>query len=160
MKSFRFPLESLRTLRKQKERAAQQRYARSLFACKTAAAQLEKAVKELDAGRDMLMRELTNGVPAAKIVNLRTWCMALEIHQHERRAAFNETRRVADLAFQEMTAAMRDREGLDRFYDKARRGHEQEVLRDEQKNFDELAVQLNGAGNLLQSVISQNLTEA
>src|SRR5580692_10447908 len=126
MKSFRFPLESLRTLRKQKERAAQQRYARSLFACKAAATQLEKAVKELDAGRDMLMRELTNGVPAARIVNLRTWCMAL--------------------AFQEMTAAMRDREGLDRFYDKARRVHAQEYVREEQKNFDELAVQLNGAG--------------
>jgi flagellar export protein FliJ len=160
MKSFRFPLESLRTLRKQKERAAQQRYARSLFACKTATAQLERAVKELEAGRDLLMRELTNGVPAARIVNLRTWCMALEIHQHERRAAFNETRRVADLALQEMTAAMQDREGLDRFYDKARRIHEQEVLREEQKNFDELAIQLNGAGNPLQSAVSQNLIEA
>jgi flagellar export protein FliJ len=160
MKPFRFPLESLRTLRKQKERAAQQRYARSLFACKTAAAQLEKAVKELDAERDLLMRELTSGAPAGRIVYLRTWCMALEIHQHERRAAFNETKRVADLALLEMTAAMRDREGLDRFYDKARHAHEQDVLREEQKNFDELAVQLNGAGNLLQSAISQDLIEA
>jgi flagellar export protein FliJ len=160
MKPFRFPLESLRTLRKQKERAAQQRYARSLFACKTAATQLEKAVKDLEAGRELLMRELTHGVPAARAVNLRTWCMALEIHQHERRAAFNETRRVADLTLQEMTAAMRDREGLDRFYDKAQRAHGLEVLRDEQKNFDEMAVQLNGAGNLLQSTIFQDLTEA
>jgi flagellar export protein FliJ len=160
MKAFRFPLESLRTLRKQRERAAQQRYARSLFACKAAATQLEKAVKELDAGRDMLMRELTNGVPAARIVNLRTWCMALEIHQHERRAALNETKRMADLAFQEMTAAMRDREGLDRFYDKARRVHAQEYVREEQKNFDELAVQLNGAGGLLLSVGPQDSTEA
>jgi flagellar export protein FliJ len=160
MKSFRFPLESLRTLRKQKERAAQQRYARSLFACKTAAAQLEKAARELEAGRDLLMRELTRGVPAAKIMNLRTWCMALEIHQHERRAAFNETRRIADLAFQEMAAAMRDREGLDRFYNRARRVHTQEVLREEQKNFDELAVQLNGSTGLLQSIVSNTLTEA
>ena len=160
MKPFRFPLESLRTLRKQKERAAQQRYARALFACKAAAAQLEKAVKELDAGRDLLMRELNSGVSAGRIVNLRTWCMALEIHQHERRAAFNETSRVADLALQEMTAAMRDREGLDRFYDKAHRAHEQDVFREEQKNFDELAVQLNGAGNLLQSAMSQDLIEA
>ncbi len=160
MRIFRFPLESLRVLRKQKERAAQQRYARSLFACKAAAAQLEKAVKALDAGRDLLMRELNNGVSAAKILSLRTWCLALEIHQHERKAAFNESRRVADLAFQEMAAAMRDREGLDRFYDKARQAHAREVLREEQKNFDELAVQLNGATGLLQSAFSKNLTEA
>jgi flagellar export protein FliJ len=158
MKTFRFPLESLRVLRKQKERAAQQRYARSLSACTTAAAQLEKAVKDLNAGRNLLTSELNSGVPASKIISLRTWCMALEITQHERRAAFTETRRIADLALQEMTAAMRDREGLDRFYDKARCTHAQEVLRDEQKNFDELAVQLNGAG-LLQS-LSTNLTEA
>jgi flagellar export protein FliJ len=159
MKSFRFPLESLRVLRKQKERAAQQRYARSLFACNTAAAQLQKAARELDAGRDLLRQELSSGVPAAKIMNLRTWCLALEIHQHERRAAFNETRRVADLAFQEMSAARRDREGLDRFYDKARRVHAQEVMRDEQKNFDELAVQLSGAESLLQSA-ANNLFES
>jgi flagellar export protein FliJ len=159
MKSFRFPLESLRVLRKQKERAAQQRYAQSLVACKAATAQLERAIQELDAGRDFLMRELAAGVSAAKIVNLRTWCMALEIHQHERKAALTEKRRIADLAFQEMTAATREREGLDRFYHKGRRAYAQEVMRDEQKNFDELAVQLNGTANLLQSAMPNNLTE-
>jgi flagellar export protein FliJ len=159
MKSFRFPLEPLRVLRKQKERAAQQRYAQSLTACKSAAAQLERAIQELDSGRDFLMQELAAGVSAAKIVSLRTWCMALEIHQHERKAALNEKRRIADLAFQEMSAATRDREGLDRFYHKARRVHSQEVLRDEQKHFDELAVQVNGTAGLLQSATPNNLTE-
>ncbi|HUA67072.1 MAG TPA: hypothetical protein VMA13_00875 [Candidatus Saccharimonadales bacterium] len=160
MKSFRFPLEPLRVLRKQKERAVQQRYARSLLACNAAAAQLEKTGRELDAGRDLLMRELAAGVSAARITQLRTWCMALEIHQHERRMALNETRRVADLTFQEMATTTRDREGLDRFFNKARLAHAQEVMRDEQKNFDELAVRLSGSGGLLQSVVSNNLTEA
>ena len=158
MKSFRFPLESLRILRRQKERAAQQRYARSLFACNAAAAQLEKAARALEAGRELLTRELNQGVSAAKIMSLRTWCMALEIHQHERKAAFNESRRVADLAFQEMAAAARDREGLDRFYDKARQAHSREVLREEQKNLDESAARLNGANVLLQP--AKILTEA
>lgn len=160
MKTFRFPLEPLRVLRKQKERAAQQRYARSLFACNVAATQLEKAARELDAGHDLLKREINSGVSAAKIMNLRTWCMALEINQHERRAAFTETRRIADLAFQEMAAATRDREGLDRFYDKARRAHAQEVIREEQKNFDELAVQLNGVAGLLQPTALNSLSES
>jgi flagellar export protein FliJ len=159
MRAFRFPLESLRVLRKQKERAAQQRYARSLFACHAAAAQLEKAAKALEAGRDLLARELGSGVSAAKIMNLRTWCIALEIHQHERKAAFNESRRIADIAFQEMSAARRDREGLDRFYDKARQSHARDILQEEQKMFDELAVQLNGATSLLQPEFSKLSTE-
>ena len=160
MRSFRFPLEPLRVLRKQKERAAQQRYARSLLACNAAATQLEKAAKALDAGREQLTQELNQGVPASKIMNLKTWCMALEIHQHERKAAFNETRRVADLAFQEMAAATRDREGLDRFYDRTRQSHTREVLREEQKNFDEMAVQLDGTNALLQPAFSIQLTDA
>jgi len=159
MKTFRFPLEPLRVLRRQRERLAQQRYARLLSACNTAAAQLEKATGELSRGRELLARELTDGVTAGRIVNLRTWCMALEIHQHERKAAFAEARRVSQLALHEMNAARREREGLDRFYDKARRAHSRDMLREEQKNFDELAVQMAGA-SLLQSGIAGNLSKA
>lgn len=159
MKTFRFPLEPLRVLRRQKERVAQQRYARLLSACNTAAAQLDKATGELTRGRDALTRELNEGVTAARIVNLRTWCLALEIHQHERRAAFAEARRVSQLALHEMNAARREREGLDRFYEKARRAHAREILREEQKNFDELAVQMAGAG-LLQSNLADNLSRS
>src|SRR5580693_8412463 len=159
MKTFRFPLEPLRVLRRQRERAAQQRYARLLTACNAAAAQLEKATGELTRGREMLTQELNAGVTAARMMNLRTWCLALEIHQHERRAAFSEARRVSQLALNEMNAARREREGLDRFYDKARRVHAREILREEQKNFDELAVQMAGA-SLLQSSVSDNLSQA
>jgi flagellar export protein FliJ len=151
MKTFHFPLEPLRVLRKQKERVAQQRYARSLSACNAAAVQLEKSTTELASGRELLTRELNSGVSAGKMMNLRTWCMALEIHQHERRAAFAEARRVSQMAFQEMNAASRDREGLDRFHDKARRVHEQEMFRAEQKSLDELAM-LAGGGPLRSSV--------
>jgi len=153
MKTFHFPLEPLRVLRRQKERAALQRYARSLSVCDSAAAQLEKATTELASARELLARELNTGVSAAKMMNLRTWSMALEIHQHERKAALAEARRISQLAFQEMNAARRDREGLDRFYDKARRVHAQQMFRAEQKGLDELAM-LAGSGPL-QSNISQ-----
>jgi flagellar export protein FliJ len=154
MKTFRFPLEPLRVLRRQKERAAQQRYARLLLACNAAAAQLEKATDELTRGREALTRELNEGVTAARIMNLRTWCMALEIHQHERKAAFAEARRVSQIAFQEMNAARREREGLDRFYEKAHRAYSRELFLEEQKHFDELAVQMAGV-NQLQSCLSE-----
>jgi flagellar biosynthesis chaperone FliJ len=47
-----------------------------------------------------------------------------------------------------MTAAARDREGLDRFHDKAQLAHEREANRMEQKMFDELAVQADGVAGL------------
>ena len=49
-----------------------------------------------------------------------------------------------------MIAATRDREGLDRFYDKALLAHDREMQREEQKKFDEMAVQSNGERGLLQ----------
>ncbi len=150
MTRFKFPLESLRVLRKQKERAAQQRYARALTVCSNAENQLQSAYVELEAGWNSVSRELAASVAVGRLVHLRTWCMALEIRWHERKAALAEARRVAELAFQEMISATRDREGLDRFHDKARRAHEQEILREEQKNFDEMAVQSSAAAGLLQ----------
>ena len=150
MTRFKFPLESLRGLRKQKERAAQQRYARALTVCKKLEIQLQEALAELETGWKSLGGELSATVAAGRLVHLRTWCTVLEIRWHERKAALAEARRVADLAFQEMTAAMRDREGLDRFHDKARLAHDQEVQREEQKNFDEIAVQSGESRSLLQ----------
>jgi flagellar export protein FliJ len=150
MKRFTFPLESVRVLRQQKERAAQQRYARALGACNKAESQLQNAFLELEAGWNSLAGELAASASAGRLVHLRTWCTVLEIRWHERKAALAEARRVAEIAFQEMTAAMRDRDGLDRFHDKARLMHDLEVQREEQKNFDEMAVQSGESRGLLQ----------
>ena len=148
MKEITFPLESLRVLRKQKERAAQQRYARALEACRKCEVQLRQAAVELEAGRSQLGRELGSGITAGQLAGLRNWCLVLEIRWRERQAALTEARRVAGLMFREMTAAARDREGLDRFHDKALRTHELQASRTEQKMFDEMAVQGNGIAGL------------
>jgi flagellar export protein FliJ len=150
MKPFRFPLESLRVLRKQKENLAQQHYANALAACGRAETQLQAAVTELAAGRDSASRELANGTAAGKITETRAWCSVLELRRNERQAALDETRRASAKAFQAMLAAVREREALDSFYDKSRRAHDREVQREEQKNFDEMAVQSHGASGLLQ----------
>lgn len=150
MKQFIFPLESLRVLRQQKERAAQQRYAKMLAACDKAAQHLQDAVAELAGVWDALARELPAGLSAEKIMGLRTWCTVLEIRRNERKAALEEARRLADAAFREMVAAARERESLDRFYEKSRQSHQREAQREEQNNLDEMAVQLSGANSLLQ----------
>ena len=148
MKAFSFPLESLRTLRKQRERTAQQRYARALVTCDSAARVLQLAEKELKTGHTLLIGELETGATAARIIHLRTWCSVLEIRRNECVAAFAEARRNANDAFRLLTAAAREREALDRFHDKSHTLWQRAFHADEQKMFDELAVQRQAAPTL------------
>jgi len=150
MKPFRFSLESLRVLRQQKERVAQQRYAVALTACQASEFQLQRATSELAVGWNRLSDELESGIAANRLASLRAWCKVLEIRWNERQAALNEARLAAHLALQEMARAVRDREALDHFHDKSRLAHDRAVQREEQKMLDELAVQLNGAPGALQ----------
>jgi flagellar export protein FliJ len=150
MKPFRFPLESLRVLRKQRERTAQQRYANALANCRKAETQLQTAVAAWEAGLAHLSTALSGGVSAGQLANLRNGCLVLEIRWRERQAALLEARRVAGLIFQEMADAIREREGLDQFHNRARRAHEQQFRRTEQKIFDEMATQSAGSDRLWQ----------
>jgi len=156
MKPFHFSLESLRVLRQQKERAAQKRYATALTACEGFEVQLRQATAELTVGWNLLSNELGNGIAANRLASLRAWCKVLEIRWNERQAAVNEARLAAQQAFQEMAAAVRDREALDRFHDKSRHAHDRAAQREEQKMLDELAVQLNGAFGPLQLAGNHN----
>jgi flagellar export protein FliJ len=153
MKAFNFPLESLRTLRKQREQAAQQRYSRALVLCDGALRVLQLSEQELLTGHAILNAELAQGSTAARIINLRTWCTVLEIRRNESAAALNEARAAANEAFRFMTAAVRDREALDKFHEKSRRVWERTSQLDEQNMFDELAIQRQG-GPLLQTSFS------
>lgn len=150
MKLFKFPLESLRTLRQQKERVAQQHYARALAACDAAGGQLQRAERELAAAWAQLVTEMGEGAAAAQILSRRTWCATLVTRRNELQGALVEAQRAAGTALQELSAAARNREALDRFCDKSRRAHVRAAQREEQKNFDELAVQIRGGNGLLQ----------
>ena len=141
MKAFNFPLESLRTLRQQREQTAQQRYARALVLCDGAARVLKLAENELSAGHAMLAEVLGCGATASRIISLRTWCTVLEIRRNECAAALDEAQRNASEAFRLMTAAAREREALDNFHAKSQRMWQREWQQAEQKMFDELAVQ-------------------
>lgn len=141
MKAFNFPLESLRTLRKQRERTAQQRYARALVVCDNATRLLQHAEEDLRNGHAMFVCELEAGSTAGRLVNLRTWCAVLEIRRNECLTALAEARRDANDVFRLMTAAAREREALDRFHDKSQHLWQRAFHADEQKMFDELAVQ-------------------
>jgi flagellar export protein FliJ len=148
MRAFNFPLASIRLLRQQRERAAQQRYARALTICDGAERVLQIAEEELAASYAMLSDELTRATSISRLIHLRTWSAVLEIRLHECEAALQNARDAATETFNFLSAATRDRETLDRFHDKSRRTWERHCRLDEQKMLDELAVQRQPATGL------------
>lgn len=141
MKSFSFPLESIRVLRQQRERSAQSRYARALTVCESAERVLRAANEELTNGYATLADELNHASTIIRLTQIRTWCAVLEIRFHECEAALTEAKNAAAEAFNFLCAATRDRETLDRFHEKSRRAWQRICQQSEQKMLDELAVQ-------------------
>jgi flagellar export protein FliJ len=140
MRPFRFSLQSIRVLREQRERDAQQRFGRTMRICEDAACQLQQASEELAAGWDNLCRELSAGVAAMKLLKIRGWCNVLEHRQKQRRTALLNAQRDMDDAWRDVMLATRDREAMDRYHDKRRRAYDREAGREEQKMLDELGV--------------------
>jgi flagellar export protein FliJ len=144
MKPFRFPLQPIRVLREQKEQQAQQHYALALNACEEAAARVRAAGEELAACWTTLGDELAAGAEATEVLRTRAWCNVLELRLRERTGALEKARLDVDQVWREMLLATRDREALDRFYDKAHRIYDRDVQRAEQKELDELALARRG----------------
>ena len=142
MKAFRFPLQSLRVLRDQKERTAQKRYADALRACEEAAERVKAAGGELSANWSALGRQLAAGVTAMELLRLRAWCNVLELRLKEDTGLLEKARLAVDAVWQEMLSATRDRESLDRYYKKTRRLHDRKVQVLEQKDLDELGMRM------------------
>jgi flagellar export protein FliJ len=142
MKRFHFSLSALSVLREQQEQAAQKKYAESLQICEEAATRVEKAGRELMNCWHDLTGKLSSGVSAVEFLRARAWCNVLELRLKERTAALEQARLKVDAVWQEMLGATRDRESLDRFHDKKRRAYNTQLQRAEQKELDELAIQL------------------
>jgi len=151
MKPFRFSLQSIRTLRQQRERQAQQQFAAAMRACEEAAFQLQEASDALAAGWTALCEELSAGVAATGLVRTRAWCDVLELHQQERNTALQCARRSMNAAWREMLLATRTREALDRYHDKCRRAYDRQSQREEQKRLDELGIRRAVVPSLLGS---------
>ena len=142
MKAFHFSLSALSVLREQQEQAAQKKYADALHICEEAAESVQTASHELMGCWHDLTGKLSSGVSAVEFLRVRAWCNVLELRLKERTNALEQARLKVDAVWQEMLVATRDRETLDRFHDKKRRAYDAQVQRDEQKELDELAIQL------------------
>jgi len=142
MKPFRFSLQPIHAVRQHKEEAARERYAATLRACEAAAARLQSASTELTACWTTLCEKLAAGATGDDLLRARAWCNVLELRVKERAAVLEEARHEVDAGWKELMRATRDREALDRFYNKRRRAYDRGVLQAEQKALDEVALQL------------------
>jgi flagellar export protein FliJ len=143
MKSFHFSLSALSVLREQQEQAAQKKYAEALQFCEAAAVSVQMASQELMTCWHELTYKLSSGVSAVEFLRARAWCNVLELRLKERTSALEQARLKVDAVWQEMLLATRDRESLDRLHHKKRRAYNTEAQRQEQKELDELAIQLS-----------------
>src|SRR6185437_6974293 len=120
----------------------QKKYADALRVCEEAAQRVQKASNELTTSWHELTSKLSAGVSAVEFLRSRAWCNVLELRLKERTVALEQARLNVDAVWQEMLIATRDRETLDRFHKKKRQAYDREVQRVEQKELDELAIQL------------------
>jgi len=142
MKSFRFALQPLQLLREQKERVMQKRYVEALRASDEAAARLDAGTRELSAAWVALYEEVAGGITMDRLRQIRAWCSGLERRCEELTTALKSAQRAAQQAWREMALATRDREALDRLREKRRRAYDRAVQRDEQKQLDEMGMNL------------------
>ncbi len=139
MKSFHFTLESVRTLRQRHEQEAMDQYARMLLARRLAMDRLEAVQKQLSAGWQELRQLLARGCEAASVTRIQDYHRSLEKRRDEFVAALGVAERRVNAAFQSMLAARRDREIVDKCFDKQKARHQREQVKAEQKFLDDLA---------------------
>jgi len=141
MKTFRFTLEAVATTRRRVENVALENYAHALLVRAGALRQLEATQRELDAVWARVREEMTQGCAAAKAAQLRLQARLLEEDRTAREEALAHAERGANQALQQMLAARKQREAVDKLRGRQRLSYDRDVARDSQKFLDELATQ-------------------
>jgi flagellar export protein FliJ len=142
MKPFQFKLQPVKILREHREKAARERYAESLRICEQAAADMQTAVDALTGSWKTLSSQLAKGLSGTDLAQAKAWCGVLELRVRERAAALQKARAALDAVWKEMSCATREREGMDKLFDKQRRAHHRAAAGEQQKHLDEMAIRL------------------
>jgi flagellar export protein FliJ len=139
MKPFQFTLEAVRILRQRQEQLAMEQYARVLLSRQQAVQRLEAAERQIQTAMQEI-RELTvRGCTASKAAHAQEYQRALEMHRTDCVRALELAERRANAGLNAMLQARREREIVDKFFDKQKARHLREQGRAEQKLLDDLA---------------------
>jgi flagellar export protein FliJ len=141
MKTFRFRLQAVLTLREQAEHETQLRFARACSVVENAEARLRSADAAVAASDEMRRAHLAAGSRACQLEQLRLYAVLLSERRTRIIRELAEARARAETARRALLFATQRRESLDRLRGRQRRAHDYQAAQAEQKLLDELAGQ-------------------
>jgi flagellar export protein FliJ len=139
MKSFHFTLEAVGTLRQRQEQKAMEQYAQSLIARRQALDRLKAAEGELSACWQEWRDRFAGGCTAVEAAQAHAYQRSLAQRRDECTLALETAERRVNASLQNMLQARRQREIVDKCYDRQKARHQREQARGEQKFLDDLA---------------------
>jgi len=139
MKPFQFTLEAVRVLRQRQEQKALEVYAQALLARQQAMDRLTAVQHELDATMQGFNVRMKAGCTASEAAQASDYQCILVKRRDECALALGAAERRVNAALQGMLAARRQREIVEKFFDKQKARHERELALAEQKILDDLA---------------------
>jgi flagellar FliJ protein len=139
MKSFRFRLHAILTLREDREQAAQRLYADALRAVDAVQQRIQATQRQLDALAADRQTRLNHGVPADELGSLDRYRRVLDLRLNRLREEHAAARAAADRSWQSLLKARQDREALEKYRNRLERDHDAAAARLEQRLLDDLA---------------------
>jgi len=139
MKPFRFTLQAARTLRQRQEHCALKEYAGALLAHHQALGRLHLVQRKLEAVQEQARKQRAMVVPAAELDQVHKYCADLEEDLKTCEETVTTSLRAVNLAFQKFSAARRQREVVDKYFDSQKRNYDRKLQVEDQKLLDELA---------------------
>lgn len=139
MKSFRFRLQAILSLREQKEQAAKRIYAEKLRAQEAVAQRLQVAEREIEALMDLQRGQMNRGITCEQLERFRNYLVVLDDRRKSLQVDLMKARQITELAWRELVVATQKREALDRLRSRQQRVYDYEAARAEQKLIDELS---------------------
>ena len=138
MKPFRFSLAALRTLRERQEKAAQEKLAVTIMERQHALENLNALDRELTAARNEWQQHASAGCAAAQLAQQQMHCSWLDTRCRQAEQLLNCAERNVQAARNALMLAQRERELLERFFDRQKLAFDRALSRAEQKDLDDL----------------------
>jgi flagellar export protein FliJ len=139
MKTFRFSLQAVLTVRQREEHFALEQYAQALLTRQQALDHLAVEERELAAIRQDMRDLLQAGVAAGSILRSQVFCQSLASRRDLAAEALSNAERAVQSTLQSMLEARRRREVVESCRNKQRVRHTRQCHYQEDRHHDELA---------------------
>ena len=139
MQSFRFTLQAVRTLRLRQEQAALAHYLRAVQTHERDRDELRRTQLEQEAAWMRLRQGLPAGLSARQLSQLHAYSWTVEERRRAGATAEQLSLQLMNQAAQRLRLACRQREVVDKYYEKQKRTHDRRLQMAEQKLMDDLA---------------------